>query len=201
MKYTEIIFILDKSGSMSSIKEFAINNFNSFLKEQKELEDDAKMSLILFDSSFKKVADRVDIKKIKELNSETYVPSSMTAMHDCVCHTIEESIDKLGFMSPQDRPEKTICVIITDGMENASKIYSSDDTHYHITEMKEKFNWTFLYVGANQDVIETVDNLGISRSNSMSYSTDSIGISHVYSSISKAVKTYRTEDKKEDLLK
>lgn len=201
MEYVEIICILDKSGSMSSIQNDAIGGFNTFLREQQEIEGRVLFSLILFAGGQEKIIDRVNIRKVKELTTKTYRPVGSTALYDTIGTTIEESIDRLGNVPKEERPIKTLCVILTDGEENASRTYGWEDVNYHITEMREKFNWEFIYLGANQDAMKVAKTMGISTSNSMSYSADSEGISFAYNNISRAVASYRTEDKKEDLFK
>jgi hypothetical protein len=187
---TKIICILDRSGSMSSIINDAIGGFNSFLEEQQKLDDVAFMDIILFDDRYDKIVDNININDVVALNRRTYSPRGSTALYDAIGRTINNEID-LYAEDPNNRPDKTLCVILTDGEENASCEYNSDKIKLMIKEMKEDFKWNFIFLAANQDAMLTADGMGISMGNSMSFVADGDGISNAYSNINVAATYYR----------
>ena len=202
-KYIKIVCLLDRSGSMDSLKSNSIEGFNSFLTEQKKVEGDATMSIILFNNEYLKLSDNENIQKVKLLNEKTYVPENTTALNDAICITLENEIDWLSTIPNEERPKRTLCVILTDGFENASKKYNSTQVKEMISDMKENFNWEFIFLGANQDAFATSDSLGISKGNTMGFMATSDGLRGVYASMSSVTTSYRTttSDNYDDLLK
>jgi len=188
---TKIICILDRSGSMSSIITDAIGGFNTFLKEQQQLDDVAHMDILLFDTEFSKVVDNVDIKKVNPLNEKTYVPRGGTALYDAIGRTIDSELD-FRAESPENIFEKTLVVIQTDGFENSSKEYNQDKIKMMIEEMEKEFKWNFIFLAANQDAILTASGMGIAAGKSMTFTASGEGIHVAYTSISDATKYYRT---------
>ena len=192
--YIKIINIIDKSGSMSSMLNTAITGFNEFLDTQKGLEGDCLVSTILFDNGYHPLYEDMDIKDCYHLDRNNYIPAGCTHLYDSICITIDKEIDKLGFLSKEERPSKTLCVILTDGYENGSKKYSSVRVKEMITEMREDFNWEFIFLAANEEASFTAQSMGISSSNSYSFSNDDKGLSDAFSSINYVSTIYRTSD-------
>jgi len=190
---TKIICILDASGSMSKIIDDAIGGFNTFLEEQQSIKDVAFMDILLFDNNFKKIVDNVDIQKIKPLTKEDYYSGGMTSLYDAIGMSIDGELDKMG-ENPENRFDKTLCVIITDGHENSSKDYHKSQIKNMIEEMEEDFNWDFIFLAANQDAILTADGMGIKAGKSINWAATSDGMNMAYENISKATSHYRTTE-------
>ena len=164
---TEIAFILDRSGSMESMTNAAIAGFNEFLKAQQATVDDdgkpipATFTLILFDHECLAVHNRQDIQTALPLTLETYVPRGNTALLDAIGRTIDHIGNELAATPEADRPAKVIIAILTDGEENASRIFSMEVINQRITHQTEKYQWEFMFLGANQDAIATAARMGI----------------------------------------
>lgn len=186
---TEIICIIDKSGSMNSIKSDAIGGFNEFLREQKEVEDDTKITLNLFDSGFKNLYKSLPIKESENLTDENYIPSSMTALYDAIGLSIDEAKERFK----DNQPDRVLVVILTDGEENRSIEYDQKRIFDMIDE-QSKNNWEFIFLAANQDAMKTASKLNIKSGNSMNFMSDSKGTRGVYSQMSNSVKSYRTSN-------
>ena len=181
--YTEIIAIIDKSGSMESIKKDSIGGFNSFVNTQKELEGQANLTLVLFNNQVEIKYESRDIKDVKRLTSKTYNTCGTTAMNDAIGMSMKRLGQRLSDMEEKDRPENVIVVILTDGEENSSREFSAAAVKEAIREQREKYSWEFIFLGANQDAIEAGRNIGISTDRCMSYSADSKGMGDAYASI------------------
>lgn len=190
-EYVKIINIIDKSGSMSSMIDMAINGFNEFLTEQKSVDGKALVSTILFSDIYKPLYEDQDIQKCKLLNKKNYTPGGTTKLYDAIGKTINYEINKLGNLPKSERPNKTLCVILTDGYENASREFNKDQVKKLIGEMKEDFNWEFIFLAANEDATLTAETMGISRGNSFSFANTSAGLSDAYTNVSRATKVYR----------
>ena len=196
---TELVFILDRSGSMASMKEEAIGGFNAFLEEQQKLEGEANLTLVLFDNEYKKLYDGVDIKKCATLNENTYVPRGTTALLDAIGRTMNDVGQRLASMAETERPSKVLVAVLTDGMENASQDYQKAKINEMITHQTDKYSWQFLFLGANQDAIGEGMSLGISAKHSMTYDFNKIGTKHAFATLSNSVKSYRTTGTLDDL--
>jgi len=194
MNYTKIICILDRSTSMGSIIDESIKGFNSFLKEQKMMKGEATMTVHFFDTNYTTLFKDVDIQHVEEFTKNSYVPQGMTALYDAIGKTCISEIDWLGMKSLKDRPEKTLCIILTDGQENCSQEYSKDDVKNLIYDMREDYNWEFLFLAANQDACFTAQSFGISKGNAYTYTADSTGAADVYSIVATATSNYRSGD-------
>ena len=190
--YIKIINIIDKSGSMSSMLNTAITGFNEFLDEQKGLEGDCLVSTILFDNGYHTLYEDMDIKECYHLDRNNYRPAGGTALYDSICITIDKEIDKLGFLPKEERPQKTLCVILTDGYENGSKKYSSVRVKEMITEMREDFNWEFIFLAANEEASFTAQTMGISTSNSYSFTNNSDGLKDAFAAVNYSSTVYRS---------
>lgn len=190
--YVKIINIIDRSGSMSSILESAINGFNEFIIEQKNQDGDAVVSTYMFSSNYQKLYENINVKECNLLDKITFIPGGMTALYDAIGQTIDNELDILGNLSKEERPIKTLCVILTDGYENSSKKYSSSKIKEMISEMKNDFNWEFIFLAANEEASFTAETIGISKSNSYAWTNDSEGVKDAYRGISFATKAYRS---------
>jgi len=195
----DIICILDMSGSMSSMIVKAREGFNKFLMEQKESGNEINFSLMLFDTNFYMPYKNVNIKEVEGLNEKTYYAGSCTSLYDALGTCIDNYLDHLGSTKIEDRSDKTLFVILTDGEENSSTIYSKYIIKNMVTVMREELNAEFIYLGANQDACFVAESMGMSRSNSFNYDSTGNGISVAYSNISTATSYYANNDVKENL--
>lgn len=188
---TEIVFILDRSGSMSGLEQDTIGGFNSMIREQKQAEGQALVSTVLFDDEIKVLHDRVNIDHIRKMTREDYFTCGCTALLDAV----GMSIDHIGNIHKTAKynevPEKTVFVIITDGLENSSCIYSLARIKKMIERQKEKYGWEFLFIGANIDAVHTAGQMGIQQENAVDYVADSKGTRVAYSVLNDAVLNVR----------
>jgi Mg-chelatase subunit ChlD len=183
-KSIDIIVVLDRSGSMQSIKEQTISGFNEFLQDQKKNNKGASITLVQFDHEFEMVYEAREIKRARELNTMTYVPRGMTALLDAIGKTIKLTRQRHKQLEKPDRPEKTIFVIITDGYENSSTVFTRQDIFKKITKMENKHNWDFVYLGANQDAIREAAHYGIKEKKAMTFAADAVGTRDMFHDIS-----------------
>jgi hypothetical protein len=173
---TEIAYVLDRSGSMQSLASDAIGGFNSFLASQKELEGRANFTLVLFDHEYLVIHKSVDIRNVPELNTHTYVPRGQTALLDAVGRTIDDLGAHLAHLPEPQRPAKVIVAIFTDGLENASRVYTTERLAASIQHQQEKYNWEFLFLAANQDAIASAAKLAIPASQAMNFAASPTGV-------------------------
>ena len=190
--YTEIIAIIDKSGSMHPIKSDSIGGVNSFIESQKEQEGTANLTLVLFNTEVETIYESEDIKNIKGLNATSYIPNGMTAMNDAIGISINKLGLKLSKMKEEDRPENVIVAILTDGQENSSMEFSGEAVKSLIKEQTEKYNWEFIFLAANQNAVESGAGIGIPKERCMEYSADSKGMNNAYTSMSLASSLIRS---------
>jgi len=193
---TWIVMVLDKSGSMSSIKSDVIGSFNTFINEQKKVEGEASASLLLFDSKMNQVYENVNIKEIQKLNESTYVPSNCTALYDAIGTSLKSTKEKIKILSDEQKPESVIFVIITDGMENSSHIYNKEYVFNKIKKREEKDSWKFIYMGANQSAYAEGGKIGIKKFNTVTYTPDSNGIKVAFASANTYTTNYRNSKDK-----
>jgi len=151
------------------------------------------MDILLFDTDFNKIVNNIDVREVQELNRNTYSPGGGTSLYDAIGMSVENELDFLA-ENPENRSDKTLCVILTDGEENSSRKFNREKIKMMISEMEEQFKWDFIFLAANQDAVLTAAGMGISAGKSMNWSADSEGISVAYASISKATKLYRTSN-------
>lgn len=187
---TELVFILDKSGSMSGLESDTIGGFNSMITKQQKEEGDVIVSTVLFNDRSSVVHDRVDITKIEKMTDKDYYVGGCTALLDAVGGAIHH-IGKLQKKEGEDRPSKTLFVITTDGLENASREYSAAEVKKMIKKKKEKNNWEFLFLGANIDAVKAAGNIGISADRAANYRCDEAGTALNYEVLAKAVSSIR----------
>lgn len=185
----EIACVLDRSGSMSSIRDDAIGGFNAFLEDQKKVEGEADISLFLFDDQYEVVYEGKDIASAPKLTPETFVPRGMTALYDAVGRTIDAIGNRL--LSSDSKPEKVIFVILTDGHENASREYSQKYVAEMIKHQTEKYSWEFVFLAANQDAFATGAKLNISAQTTANFAADSKGTSDAYLYASNVTRSLR----------
>ncbi|SDV99245.1 hypothetical protein SAMN04487759_10143 [Kandleria vitulina] len=188
---TEIVFILDRSGSMSGLESDTIGGFNSMIAKQQKEEGEAIVSTVLFDDETDVIHDRVAIGDVKKLTEEDYYVRGCTALLDAVGGAIHHIGNVHKYAREEDRPAKTLFVITTDGLENASRHYSFKDVKKLIKRQQEKYNWEFLFLGANIDAIEVAGNMGISRDRAANYNCDEIGTALNYQVLEAAVTRVR----------
>ena len=188
---TELVFILDRSGSMGGLESDTIGGFNSLIKKQQKEEGEAYVSTVLFDDVCEVIHDRVNIKDIKPLTEEEYYVRGCTALLDAVGGAIHHIGNIHKYAREEDRPAKTLFIITTDGMENASKEYTYEIIKKMIERQKEKYHWEFMFLGANIDAIEVAGHMGIHRDRAVNYNCDSVGTALNYSVLDEAVTRIR----------
>ena len=188
---TEIVFILDRSGSMSGLESDTIGGFNSMIAKQQKEDGEAIVSTVLFDDVTDVIHDRVAIGDVKKLTEDEYFVRGCTALLDAVGGAIRHIGNVHKYAREEDRPAKTLFVITTDGLENASRNYSFKDVKKMIERQKEKYNWEFLFLGANIDAVKVAGNMGISRDRAANYNCDSVGTELNYRVLESAVSRVR----------
>ncbi len=185
--YTDITVVLDRSGSMQTIHKDMMGGYNRFLAEQKSLDTDTTFTLAQFDNEYEIVHHAIPLKNVPELTDETFVPRGTTALLDALGTTIDLTGERLASMQESDRPSRVVFVIITDGQENASSNFSHQQINEKITHQQEKYNWQFVFLGANQDAIATAAHLGITREKALTYANNSAGAEKMFESLSNRV--------------
>ena len=188
---TEIVFILDRSGSMAGLEDDTIGGFNSMIEKQKQEQGDAYVSTILFDNDCEVVHARVDIQKVPPMTRKEYYVRGCTALLDAVGKAIHHIGNVHKYAREEDRPEKKLFIITTDGMENASREYTYDRVRRMIEYEKEKYGWEFLFLGANIDATSEAARFGISEDRAANYHADREGTAVVYEAMSEAVCSVR----------
>lgn len=188
---TEIVFILDRSGSMSGLEQDTIGGYNSLLRKQQNEEGEAIISTVLFDDQTEVLHDRVRLDEIKPMTENEYYVRGCTALLDAVGGAIHHIGNVHKYARKEDVPEKTLFIITTDGMENSSRRYSYEKVKHMIERQKAKFGWEFLFLGANIDAIEVAGRFGIQPERAVNYNCDSAGTAVNYRALSKAVSRVR----------
>lgn len=173
--FTEIVFILDRSGSMSGLEADTIGGYNSMISKQKEEAGEAFISTVLFDDRTEVLHDRVSLEHVQPMTNRQYYVRGCTALLDAIGGAVHHIGTVHKYSREEDRPEKTIFVITTDGMENSSRIYTYDKVKQMVERQQEKYGWEFLFLGANIDAIETAGRFGIQPSRAVNYECDSAG--------------------------
>ena len=188
---TELVFILDRSGSMQGLERDTIGGFNAMIKKQKKEPGEAFVSTVLFDSQAEVLHDRVKVSKVRPITNREYFVRGCTALLDAVGGAIHHIGNIHKYARPEDVPEHTLFVITTDGMENASRRYSAQQVKEMIQRQKEKYGWEFLFLGANIDAVETAGHLGIAPDRAVNYHCDSEGTRLNYEVVGQAVSAVR----------
>lgn len=189
---TEMVFILDRSGSMHGLEEDTIGGFNSMIDKQKKEDGAAYVSTVFFCDESAVIHDREDLVKVEPLTDRQYQTGGCTALLDAIGDAIHHIGTVHKYVRPEDRPDKTVFVIITDGMENASRRYSYDKVRRMIEQRKEKDGWEFLFLGANMDAVEVAGRFGIGEDRAVEYNCDSKGVALNYEAVCAAVSGMRT---------
>ena len=188
---TEMVFILDKSGSMAGLETDTIGGFNSMIERQKKESGEALVSTVLFSNRSTVLHDRVDIKCVEPLTDRQYQVGGCTALIDAIGCAIHHIGNVHKYARPEDIPAHTIFVIMTDGMENASHLYSSDEVKAMVEKEKAKYGWEFLFLGANIDAVETAAHFGINEDRAVNFHNDAVGQALNYTEVSVAVSQVR----------
>lgn len=187
---TEVVFILDRSGSMSGLESDTIGGFNSTIENQKKVEGDVLVSTVLFDHESVVLHDRVPLSKIKPMTEDDYETRGSTALLDAIGDAIKHIKNVHKYAREEDRPAKTLFVITTDGMENSSRRYSYKEIKKLVQSQQEKNGWEFLFLGANIDSIDVAGSLGISARRAVNYHNDSVGTEKKYRAVSKFMASF-----------
>ena len=188
---TEVVFILDRSGSMSGLEADTIGGFNSMIAKQKKEEGEAYISTVLFDDTCEVLYDRVTVNKVEPMNDNQYYVRGCTALLDAIGGAIHHIGNVHKYAREEDRPEKTLFIITTDGMENASRQYSYEKVKEMVARQKEKYGWEFLFLGANIDAIDVAGKFGIDSNRALNYVSDHKGTQLNYEVLNKTVSEFR----------
>ena len=195
---TEIVFILDESGSMQPLTDDTIGGFNSYVEEQKKEPGEAYLTTVLFDDRYIILHDHINIHDVPPLTDHEYRPTGMTALMDAIGKTINNVGRRLANTPEEERPSHVIFVITTDGYENASREFTRTQVKRMIEHQQEKYSWQFLFLGAGIDAYKEASSIGIGGVYTMSVTADSIGTQNVYCSVSNASKSIRSSNSIED---
>lgn len=190
---TELVFILDRSGSMCGLESDTIGGFNSMVQKQKTLPGETYVSTVLFDNVSEVLHDRVRLSEVPLMTDRDYTVRGCTALLDAIGGAIRHIGNIHKYARPDDVPSRTVFVITTDGMENASRRFDSDEVKRMINERKEKHGWEFLFIGANIDAVETAAHFGIGADRAVNYNADSVGTRVVYETVSESISAMRTK--------
>ena len=188
---TEIVFILDRSGSMGGLEKDTIGGYNSLIERQKKEEGEAYISTVLFDDVSEVLHDRVSLNTIKPMTDKEYYVRGCTALLDALGGAIHHIGNVHKYAREEDRPEKTLFIITTDGQENSSRHYTYEKVRKMVERQKEKYGWEFLFLGANIDAIAEAGRFGIREDRAVNYNCDSVGTAVNFKALSKAVSKVR----------
>jgi uncharacterized protein YegL len=195
---TELVFILDRSGSMAGLESDTIGGYNSLLTKQRTEEGSAIVTTVLFDDKFELLHDRLDIHAITTITDKDYFVRGSTALLDAIGKTINKIGNVQKHTKPEMRADKVLVIITTDGMENASVEYSYDQVKMMIEHQKSQYGWEFIFLGANIDALATAHRFGIDSSRAANYRADKAGTHLNYSTLNKTVSKFRSEAKIDD---
>ena len=188
---TELVFILDRSGSMAGLEQDTIGGFNAMIEKQKKEDGECYISTVLFDNVSEVLHDRVKLSDIKPMTDREYTVRGCTALIDAIGGAIHHIGNIHKYARPEDVPEHTMFIITTDGIENASQRYSSEQVKRMIKRQKDKYGWEFLFIGANIDAVETARCYGIDEDRAVNYNADAEGTGILYESVACAVSNVR----------
>ena len=184
---TELVFILDRSGSMGGLEKDTIGGFNGMIEKQKKQEGEANVTTVLFDHEYEMIHDRFPIAAVRPLTAEDYYVRGCTALLDAVGKTIRKMVNVQKHLPEEMKAEKVIFVITTDGLENASREFGYADIHRMIEHQKERYGWEFLFLGANMDAVAEAKKFGIGADRSVTFVNDSAGIATNYHTVGEAL--------------
>ncbi len=188
---TELVFILDKSGSMGGLETDTIGGYNSMLEKQKAVEGECHITTVLFDNSYELLHDRIDIKAVRPITDKEYSVGGSTALLDAIGRTIHKIGNAQKHTAEDYRAEKVMFVIITDGEENSSREYSAQKVKAQIERQRAEYGWEFIFLGANIDAVETAGRFGIAADRAQNYHADKKGVELNFRAMSEAVATFR----------
>lgn len=190
---TEIVCILDASGSMAGLEEDTIGGFNAMVEKQKREPGEALLSAVLFANSSRVLYDRADVKKVEPMTDQQYQAGGCTALLDAIGGAVHHIANVHKYAREEDRPGKTIFIITTDGMENASRQYSYEKVQRMVKHEQEKYGWEFLFLGANMDAISAARSFGIRADRAVRYASDNAGTRLNYSVVGETLTRFRAE--------
>ena len=188
---TEIVFIIDRSGSMSGLESDTIGGFNSMIEKQKKQDGECYVSTVLFDNYSEVLHDRVKLSDIPQMTDKDYTVGGCTALLDAIGGAIHHIGNIHKYARPEDVPEHTMFIITTDGMENTSHSYNAARVKHMIERQKEKYGWEFIFIGANIDAIKTAKKYGIDSDHAVNYRADSEGTRVNYTAMNEAILSVR----------
>ena len=188
---TELVFILDSSGSMAGLESDTIGGFNALIEKQRKQDGVCYVSTILFDNDSQVIHDRVKLEDVMPMTEEDYNVRGCTALLDALGDAIHHIVNIHRYARPEDVPAHTLFVITTDGMENASRRYAADTVKRMIEHEKEKYGWEFLFLAANIDAVSTASRFGISADRAVDYRADELGTRVIYDTVAEAVSKVR----------
>lgn len=189
---TELVFILDKSGSMAGLEKDTIGGFNALVEKQRQLQGDVRITTVLFNQSYELLHDRISLKGISPLTEDDYEVGGTTALLDAIGSTVQKIVNTQKRTMEEERADKVMFVITTDGMENASCEYNYKKINEMIASQKQKFNWEFIFLGANIDAVATARQFGVEEEFAVEYHADPEGTQLNYQVLSEAVSSFRT---------
>jgi len=184
---TELIFILDRSGSMGGLESDTIGGYNAMLKKQMEAEGSAYITTVLFDDEYELLHDRINLKGVKPITEKEYFVRGTTALLDAVGKSIQKIVNVQRNTSDDEKAEKVLFVITTDGLENASREYSYNKVRAMIEKQKSRYGWEFIFLGANIDAVSEAEKFGIDSSRAAQFHNDKDGIELNYKVVSEAI--------------
>lgn len=188
---TDITIILDRSGSMQSVKTDTIGGFNSFLEEQQKVSGEASLSLVQFDDQYETVYTDKDINSAAQLTEATFQPRGMTALYDAIGRTINATGQRLANLPEAERPNKVLFVIMTDGFENSSQEFKAARISEMINHQRNLYKWEFMFIGANQDAVLSAQEMGIPTQAALTYTANAAGTVAAFGSMAEKVALYR----------
>ena len=190
-KLTELVFILDRSGSMAGLESDTIGGFNAMLEKQKKEEGEAFLSAVLFSNSSTVLYDRADIRKIEPMTDRQYFVGGCTALLDAIGDAVHHIGNVHKYAREEDRPKKTVFVIITDGLENASRRHTYDEVRRMVERQRERYGWEFLFLGATMDAISAARRFGIRADRAVRYECDAKGTALNFEVVSDTIGSIR----------
>ncbi len=190
--YTDITVLIDKSGSMAHLRKDTIGGFNTFLQQQKELSGQAALTVVQFDSDSRTTVAAQDVKLVANLSEATYYPGGGTALYDTLGSVIDATGRRFAAMREEDRPERVIFLIITDGEDTSSHILGASEVQVKIRHQRDAYRWDFQYIGANVDAVKEAVNMGILASKALNYAPDAKGSNTAYMMMARNVTSYRS---------